>query len=79
MGNYPHNYNDGALSADTSRNLGTPLYGLLIVIFLSDGAGLDDYPDSPGPAHAISSADANSILDSEDGQCRRIQRAPGFW
>ncbi len=53
------------LSADNTLYQGFK-YDLLIVIIFSDGTGLDDYPDSPGPAHAISSDDANSILDSEE-------------
>ncbi len=65
MGNYLLYYNDDALSAEFTLNPGFN-YDLLIVIFLSDGTGLDDYPDSPGPAHVISSDDANSILDSEE-------------
>jgi hypothetical protein len=39
---------------------------LLIMIFFLGRAMLDDFPDSPGPSHAISAADANSILDSEE-------------
>ncbi len=38
----------------------------LIVTSLLGRAMLDDFPDSPGPSHAISAADANSILDSEE-------------
>ncbi len=38
----------------------------MTLLFFPDGAVLDDYPDSPGLMPMISSADANSILDSEE-------------
>ncbi len=46
------------------KNITTVL--LTVLFFLTDGAVLDDYPDSPGLMPTISSADANSILDSEE-------------
>jgi hypothetical protein len=39
---------------------------LIVFFYITDGAVLDDYPDSPGLLPIISSADANSILDSEE-------------
>ncbi len=37
-----------------------------MLLYISDGAVLDDYPDSPVQQPTISSADANSILDCEE-------------
>jgi hypothetical protein len=85
MGNYLIYGIGDTLSADNTLYLGFK-YDLLIVIIFSDGTGLDDYPDSPGPAHAISSDDANSILDSEEPPhiqrivltCRYINKRKGL-
>jgi hypothetical protein len=38
----------------------------LTMLLFPGRAMLDDFPDSPGPSHTISAADANSILDSEE-------------